>query len=78
MFVDYPLHCDSSFDSIAMASMIQASIDMGMDHFCLTDHLDFDVRFSRLCETILWTLRRTSGARRNRSHGSRRRTCERG
>lgn len=53
MFVDYHTHCDSSFDSIApMASMIQASIDMGMDHFCLTDHLDFDVRFSRLCSSL--------------------------
>ena len=53
MFVDYHTHCDSSFDSIApMASMIQASIDMGMDHFCLTDHLDFDVRFSRLCGSL--------------------------
>ncbi|MFZ5975825.1 MAG: histidinol-phosphatase HisJ family protein [Bacillota bacterium] len=53
MFADYHTHSDSSFDSIApMESMIQASIDMGMDHFCLTDHLEIDYRFSKLCYSL--------------------------
>lgn len=53
MFVDYHTHCDSSFDSIApMASMIQASAELGMDHFCLTDHLEIDLRFSRLTYSL--------------------------
>lgn len=43
MFVDYHTHCNSSHDSIApMESMIEKAISMGMDHFCITDHLDID------------------------------------